>query len=135
MSDVRLCIIRGCPGSGKSTFAKKLAAKYGLLHFENDAYLMQGDKYVWTPAAAKYAARQCFNDCMNALKSGKSCVVSNVFVTRRVVDKYANAAKAIGVRVGVFRMTKDFGNVHNVPKSTLDSMKAGFEDYPNEVIV
>lgn len=132
---VRFLLIRGCPGSGKSTVASKLAAKYGVKHFENDAYLMHRDKYVWTPEAAKDAAKQCFEDAMSALRSGKDTIVSNVFVTRKSIDRYVHAAKQLGCEVQVWRMTNDFGNVHDVPTNVLASMKAGFQDYPGEKLV
>lgn len=54
---------------------------------------MHGDKYVWTPEAAKKAANDCFESVMKTLEDGKDCIVSNVFVTRKAVDKYVNAAK------------------------------------------
>lgn len=133
MNTPKLAIIRGLPGQGKSTIAKALAKKYGLEHFENDAYLYVNGKYVWTPETAKAAANQCFNDAINVLKAGKSVVVSNVFVTRKAVDKYVNAAKNVGAEVQVFRATGNFQNIHDVPKTTYLNMKANFQDYPNEV--
>lgn len=132
---VKFLLIRGLPGSSKSTVAHKLVAKYGVEHFENDAYLMHGDKYVWTPEAAKDAAKRCFEDAMKALRAGKDVVVSNVFVTRKAVDRYVRAAKQLGCEVQIWRMTNDFGNVHDVPANTLASMKAGFQDYPSEKLV
>lgn len=132
---VRFLLIRGLPGSSKSTVASKLAAKYGVKHFENDAYLMHGDKYVWTPETAKDAAKRCFEDAMSALRSGKDTIVSNVFVTRKSIDRYVRAAKQLGCEVQVWRMTNDFGNVHDVPTNVLASMKSGFQDYPGEKLV
>ena len=132
---VRFLLIRGLPGSSKSTVARKLAAKYGVKHVENDAYLMHGDKYVWTPEAAKDAAKRCFEDAMSALRSRKDTIVSNVFVTRKSIDRYVRAAKQLGCEVQVWRMTNDFGNVHDVPANVLASMKAGFQDYPGEKLV
>ena len=132
---VRFLLIRGLPGSSKSTVARKLAAKYGTVHIENDAYLMHGDKYMWTPEAAKDAANRCFEDAMSALRSGKDTIVSNVFVARKSIDRYVRAAKQLGCEVQVWRMTNDFGNVHDVPEKTLASMKTGFQDYPGEKLV
>lgn len=131
----KLCIIRGLPGSSKSTTAKKLAAKYGCKHFENDEYLMHGDKYVWTPEAAKKAANDCFDDAMKALRNNEYVIVSNVFVSARVIDKYVNAAKELGADILVYRMTKNFGNIHDVSSKILAMMKASFQDYPGEILV
>lgn len=43
---MKVKILRGLPGSGKSTYAKKLAEE-GWLHFENDMYFMKNGKYVF----------------------------------------------------------------------------------------
>ena len=130
-----MLILRGLPGSGKSSLAKKLVAKYNITWLENDAYLMHGDKYMWTPEAAKDAAKRCFEDVIRALRSGKNVIVSNVFVTRKSIDRYVRAAKQLGCDVQVWRMTNDFGNVHDVPEKTLASMKTSFQDYPDEKLV
>ena len=53
-------------------------------------------------------------------------------MTRKSIDKYVLAAKQLGCEVQVWRMTNDFGNVHDVPANVLASMKAGFQDYPGE---
>ena len=95
---------------------------------------MHGDKYIWTPDDAKAAAKKCFESVMRTLRSGKDCIVSNVFVTVKAVNKYANEAKRLGAKVMVMRMDHDYGNVHSVPANTLASMKAGFQDYPGEII-
>jgi len=128
----KLLILRGLPGSGKSTFARKLSEQFGVAHFENDAYLMHDGKYIWTPEDAKNAAKRCFSDTIAELRSGRDAIVSNVFVTCKAVNKYVRAAEEAGAKVMVMRMTGDYGNVHDVPRSTLMSMRAGFEDYPGE---
>ena len=135
MNIPKMLILRGLPGSGKSSLAKKLVAKYNVVWLENDSYLMHGDKYVWTPEAAKDAAKRCFEDAMSALRSGKDTIVSNVFVTRKSIDRYVRAAKQLGCEVQVWRMTNDFSNVHDVPANVLASMKASFQDYPDEKLV
>ena len=129
----KLLILRGTPGSGKSHYAKKLSKQFNIKHFENDAYLYVNGEYKWTPFTAKLAAKKCFEDTMNELKAGRNAIVSNVFVTKKAIDKYVNAAKQLGASVMVVRMTNDFGNIHNVPQDTLTSMKNNFQDYPGEI--
>ena len=129
----KLLILRGLPGSGKSHYAKKLSKRFNIKHFENDAYLYVNGEYKWTPFTAKLAAKKCFEDTMNELKAGRNAIVSNVFVTKKAIDKYVNAAKQLGASVMVVRMTNDFGNIHNVPQDTLTSMKNNFQDYPGEI--
>lgn len=129
----KLLICRGLPGSRKSHYAKKLSKQFNIKHFENDAYLYVNGEYKWTPFTAKLAAKKCFEDTMNELKAGRNAIVSNVFVTKKAIDKYVNMAKQLGASVMVIRMTNDFGNIHNVPQDILTSMKNNFQDYPGEI--
>jgi len=132
---MKLLIIRGLPGSGKSTLAKQISEKYNVDHFENDQFLMHGDKYVWTPDAAKDATNKCFDSVMKTLREGKDCIVSNVFVTVKSIDRYVNAAKKLGAEVKVMRKTSQYKNVHDVPDNVFASMKRQFQDYQGEVLV
>lgn len=132
---VKLALVRGMPGSGKSSVAKMFAAKYGLLHFENDAYLYVDGKYVWTPARQKAAAKQCFKDTVAALKAGKSVIVSNVFPLKKSLQRYVRAGEAAGASIAVFRVVSMYQNVHNVPDCVLADMQSSFEAWPNEVML
>lgn len=128
----KLLVIRSLPGSGKSTLAKKLADKYGIAHFENDQFLMHGNDYIWTPDAAKAATKKCYDAVMSTLKDGKDCIVANVFITVKAVNRYANEAKKLGAEVKVLRKTSQYKNVHDVPEHVFNSMKRQFQDYPEE---
>ena len=129
---MKVKILRGLPGSGKSTYAKKLA-KEGWLHFENDMYFMKNGKYVFDQAKAPAAANWCYRQFIQALLPGdKDVVVSNVFVTKKAIDRYVKTAKDMGADVEVIRFDKSFGDVHDVPKNVYVHMKRDFQDYPGE---
>lgn len=71
-----LVVIRGLPGSGKSTFAKTL----GYYHFEADQYFTDlNDEYHFDPAKLKEAHEWCQNSVFEALNRGQDTVVSNTF--------------------------------------------------------
>ncbi len=125
-----LTLIRGLPGSGKSTFAKMLinagVAKY---HLEADMYFIDAaGNYVWSASKIKEAHKWCLENTMNALIFGDDVVVSNTFTTFKEIEPYISAAKALGARYDIITQTDTFQNVHNVPAETLARMAARFED-------
>ncbi len=129
---MKVKILRGLPGSGKSTYAKKLAGE-GWAHFENDMYFMKNGKYVFDETKAGEASNRCHQQFTKALRGGKDVVISNVFVTKKSIDRYVKAAEKMGADVKVIRFDKNFGSVHNVPKDVYANMKRNFQDYPGEI--
>ena len=60
-----LIIIRGLPGSGKTTLAKSFE---GYQHFESDKCFMVGDKYEFDPTELSTAHAFCQYDAFCAIK-------------------------------------------------------------------
>lgn len=130
-----LVVIRGLPGSGKSTYAKKHFASEEYDHFENDIYFMHGNEYKFDERKAKDAANWCFYNTSKSLLSGRNVVVSNVFVTCKAISRYKELADDVGANFRVVRLEADFGNVHDVPDKVYKSMKSCFQDWPGEEVV
>lgn len=122
-------IIRGLPGSGKSTIAKKL----GCFHVEADMYHMKDGKYQWTPEANKRAHLWCKSEFMGAVSSGIDVAVSNTFTMHWEMEPYIKYATEMGYDVKVIRATGNFGNVHDVPYETQVRMRERFEPYEGEL--
>lgn len=123
---LRLTLIRGLPGSGKSTFAKSMNA----VHVEADQYFYVDGVYVFDPSKLAAAHSQCLDKAVEALKSGKSAVVANTFTTLREMTPYLEAAHEYGATVVVLNMLTQYEGVHNVPQATVDRMKARWYDFP-----
>lgn len=128
---MKLTIIRGLPGSSKSTYAK---SHFQCLILENDMFLVRNGKYDWSPARVKAAIRMCIDFASKALAAGADVVIANTFTKRKFVAAYEKLAKAYGAEFEVIRMEHDYGNVHNVPADVLKSMREGFEDWPGEIV-
>ena len=121
----RLTLIRGLPGSGKSTFAKYMNG----IHTEADQYFYTGGSYVFDPSKLAVAHSQCLDKAVEALKSGKSAVVANTFTTLKEMTPYLEAAHEYGATVVVLNMLTQYEGVHNVPQAIVDRMKARWYDF------
>lgn len=127
---MNLYLIRGLPGSGKSTFAKSLADALDCNHYEHDKYLYTEEgKYLWTEQRMAYAYRQCLRDTEATMAEGEPVVVSNVFPTSKSLKNYRKLAEKYGHRVTYIVVENRRGgvNIHDVPQEALDDMRKAFQ--------
>lgn len=135
-----LVIVRGIPGSGKSTFAeycvKKLAEEHiTATHCESDDYWMRNGVYKFDARFLHMAHKWCFKKVFESFKNSKIVFVTNTFTTMKELNTYLKEAAQRGLKVTVVRMANEFQNQHEVPELTLEAMRNRFCDYPGEVIV
>lgn len=130
---MRLILVRGVPGSGKSTFAAKVFP--GAFHVENDMFHVKDGEYRFDFNKQKDAVSWCMDMCDTALRNGMDVVVSNTFTKRKYITAYAKLASEHGADVSVYRMTGSFKNSHSVPVAVFENMKKNFEDWPGETVV
>ena len=124
---LNLVLIRGLPGSGKSTMAKKFAAS-GYEHFEADQYFENEDgSYAFDRRGLHRAHHQCLTKASWCLADGKPCVVSNTFTTFEEIEPYLQAAEAAGARVFIYECDDDFGSIHDVPRTVIENMRKRWE--------
>lgn len=126
MSKPNLVIVRGSSGSGKTTYASRLAETQGYKHFENDNFFVneQGE-YNFDFAFHKEAKQQCLDLVTSALNHGEDVVVSNTFNTLREMEPYL----ALYANIKVVEMFLDFENVHAVPDAVIQQKKKEFEPF------
>lgn len=125
-----LYLIRGIPGSGKSTFATQLFLS-GIVQkvTEADDYFTQEDgSYVFDPKKLGAAHSQCQQKTREYLSLGYSVAVSNTSTTESEVDIYAKIAERYGAQFISIIVENRHGssNVHNVPREALERMKQRF---------
>lgn len=129
----KLIVVRGCPGTGKSTFVKETFPN--IVHFENDMFHYHNGEYLFNQRKQDNAIEWCIDMTMLSLKRGMDVVVSNTFTRMAFVDSYRKIADLFGSEFEVYRMMGDFENIHSVPKNILENMKNNFENYPRERFV
>jgi len=127
----QLILLRGLPGSGKSTFAQMLKSisQGELLHYEADMYFMTNGMYNYKPELISEAHQWCLQATSNALMNGLSVVVSNTFTRRMELQPYINIAERYKAQVTVLHVEGNYGSIHNVPDETLRKMAARWEPY------
>ena len=120
--DTELVLIRGLPGSGKSTMARVLAM-VGYEHFEADQFFMQDGAYRFDGSRVREAHAWCQGATRQALQEGRRTVVSNTFTQLREMAPYL----AMSRNVRVIEATGRWGNEHGVPPETLKRMAERWE--------
>lgn len=122
-----LVIIRGLPGSGKTTMATELFPEYEK--YEADDYFYKVDacnyryEYVFDASKLRQAHATCLANVTDAIEDGANVVVSNTFTTLKELQPYIDAAKANNYRVFIIEANGVFKFVHNVPDETIMKME------------
>ena len=123
-----LFIIRGIPGSGKSTVAQRLCRAF---HFEADQYFLnEMGEYVFVPEKIADAHKWCQEAVRKAMILNQSDVaVSNTFTRRWEYQSYIDMADEYGYNVQIIECTSYHGSIHNVPQESIDKMRARWEPH------
>jgi len=127
-----LILLRGLPGSGKSTFAKMLiAADKDYCHKEADMYFVDREgNYKFKPSDLPAAHKWCKDEVEFLMRYEHSPIaVSNTFTQEWEMDAYYELAEKYGYRVHSVIVENRHGGVnkHGVPEEKLEQMKNRFE--------
>lgn len=118
-------LIRGLPGSGKTTKALEIACDD---HYEADQYFTIDGKYVFDQSKLSAAHEWCFDSVVESMKNGRSVSVANTFTRFWEMDNYINAAILYNYNITIITMLTEYGSIHNVPKTIIDKMSERFLD-------
>lgn len=126
----KLVLVRGLPGSGKSTFARELSAA-GYKHVEADMFHIDPitGKYDFIPQHVRAAHEWCQSFTRMTLADGGNVVVSNTFTQLWEMEPYF---KMGAERVTIVECTGHYGNVHGVPGEVVIKMRARWEQVTPE---
>ncbi len=120
-----LVLIRGLPGSGKSTMAKAMTTH---THVEADMFFTDElGNYEFHPEELTLAHRWCLMEADHFLRQGRNVVVSNTFTRMWEMQPYIDAANRVGADVRIIEATGTWPNVHGVPAEAVERMRNRWE--------
>jgi hypothetical protein len=123
-----LVLIRGMPGSGKTTLAQ--AMERGLdvedvpcVHLETDMFFTDDEgNYHFDKGWLSDAHEWCLATFKQHILSSV-VIVSNTFSTQKEMDPYLRWASGLYIPIQVIECHGFFGSKHDVPESTLRRMR------------
>lgn len=131
----KLYIVRGLPGSGKSTFAEALVG-HDFLVCEADKYFIVDGEYKFDATKLRQAHEWCRNRVETYMKDSlvndqfyREIAVSNTFTQEWEMDAYYKLAEQYGYMVFSIIVENRHGGVnqHGVPADKLEQMKNRFD--------
>lgn len=121
----KLVLIRGLPGSGKSTMAKNMN---GYVHLEADMFLFVDGAYKYDVKKVPGAHDQCVSKTKEALCAGQSVVVSNTFAQEWELQRYTD----LGFTFEIIEAEGKWQNVHGVSDVIIEIMKSRWQAIPDK---
>ena len=130
-----LILLRGLPGSGKSTFANFIWNDYAICEADKFFYDTEGN-YNFDATKLRQAHEWCRNQVETRMKDNQNnpqfypeIVVSNTFTQEWEMEAYYKLAEQYGYKVFSIIVENRHGGVnqHGVPADKLEQMKNRFE--------
>jgi hypothetical protein len=134
-----LYIIRGLPGSGKSTLGEQLAEGYLDYHPEfggmkshsyaaDDWFTDREGNYEFKPEELTEAHDECQSRVRGSMMSGVEVIcVCNTFSQAWEAVPYFKMCTDFGYIPVVIECQSEFGNIHGCPKDKIEEMRERWE--------
>ncbi|XP_043203069.1 uncharacterized protein LOC122371062 [Amphibalanus amphitrite] len=140
-----LVLMRGLPGSGKTTLAKQLAGRGGLVVSADDYFVNSRGQYVFNPAKLSEAHEWCRQQARAAMRRGRTpVVVDNTNTQAWEMQPYVKLAVELDYYVEYAEPTTPWRHdprllskrsVHSVPERNIERMMLRFESSDRLTVV
>lgn len=121
-----MIIIRGIPGSGKSTVADALAAFHeDCIVCEADDFFyeetgLHGQVYKFKPELLDAAHLWCYDKAREGCMQNKTVIVSNTSALEKHVQKYIDLANDFGYNIQIITCQSTFKSIHALSEEAMD---------------
>lgn len=124
---IKLVLVMGLPGTGKTTIADSLCSNHNFIRVESDDFFIEKTtgEYKFDYKKINEAHTWCLMKTKELLSKGQRVVVSNTFSTKKERLPYFE----LGYKFIVHTMTYQFDNIHKVPIETVNEMIDRWEPY------
>lgn len=127
-----LILIRGLPGSGKTTLAYTLRDSYlesgrDAIALAADDYMEVNGVYTYDPERLAECHFQCQLDAEQFLERGYVVIVHNTFTRHWEMEAYKLSAGHAKAEMQEITVKGPWLSVHGVPETVVQNMKERFE--------
>ena len=129
-----LVIVRGLPGSGKTTYARANFPGHVLLEPDHLFCDLNG-RYLYEHQLWDNAVDFVHALADSVLSKGLPVVVADVFPSEAYLMPFRRIAEHCGAPVRVYTMADTFGSVHNVPAFVVRRMRSEWGSVQGETVV
>ena len=148
MVEKNLYIIRGLPGSGKSTLGEQLAdneldwtkdrTDWNMRFYSyaaDDWFTDKDGNYNFVPEELPQAHEDCRARVLGAMLSEvNNIAVCNVFSQKWEAQPYFDLCKLHGYTPVVIECQNNFGNIHGCPRQKIEEMRDRWEPLNNTYV-
>lgn len=118
-----LYIVRGLPGSGKSTYAT--GRGYTV---EADNFFYRNGEYEFDSKFLVYAHVFCLGEVVSSLFQNRDIYVANTFTQWWEIEKYLKMARTMWADVEIVECLGEYESIHGVPADKIEQMRLRYLD-------
>jgi hypothetical protein len=126
MNQKTLYILRGIPGSGKTTLARQMATEKNIRLVEIDQFLEVDGVFVYDRNKISAGIDWCHEQVAHEMAAGRSVIVANTHRRWREMRDYVSVALELGFEVQIIQCLGDYGSVHDVPDAKMAEFRKTF---------
>lgn len=128
----KLLLIRGAPGSGKTTIANTLYPEW-VSCCANDLFVDDDGNFKIDFSLLNEAHKQCYLKCKTNLSEGKNVVVHNTFKKLQELNQYLRLSYLADIKI--YRVVSQFDSIHHIPEKIVTKYLIEYESHTDDILV